>query len=138
MSMDFQRHYYKEDAKQFVAIFESVLKEEPNVESPPTEELSPKFISRLCDFLEKSFPSYGNFDTAIGNELRKFMQGDNQQVKAIKKKIHSAINKAKEKYLDTVQNKCEKLQVVPKMPKEEAPVPKQSTGENKPYVPNEL
>jgi len=134
--MNFQEHYYGKDAKEFVKLFEGYLTEYLDGESEPTSELDPQFISRLCDYLEKCFPSYGNFNTAISTELRNVMKGDNNQIQKMKKKIHDAINKAKAKFLDTVQNKCEKIQVVPKKPKE--PKVPEPAGEEQPYGPNEL
>ena len=77
--------------------------------------LDPQFISRLCNYLEKRFPNYGDFDFAVGNEIRLYMQqSDNTYVKKVKQRIHDIINKAKAKFLRDIYNKVEKVKVLPK------------------------
>jgi len=125
--MDFQNHYFTEEAKIFA---EQVLKE---YQDEFAQELSPEFISRLVNHLEKMFPAYGDFDQQIGNEIRKYMSGeDNKKVKNMKKRLHDIILKLKVKFLVGVQNKAERLKVVPRQKMEphniNVTVPPPSTG----------
>ena len=110
--MNFSEHYFKEDdAKKFAN--EVILMVE---EETASVEIDPAFISGLSNYLEKCFPAYGNFDVAVGNEIRKYMKGDNSYVKKIKKRIHEIINKCKSKFLHDVTNRTEKIKVQPKDP----------------------
>jgi hypothetical protein len=107
--LNFQEHYFS-DSMEFIALVNRMLKEEDDF----TASLNPQFVSRLSNYLEKGFPSFGDFNTAVGVELRKYMQGDNDQIRKMQRKIHNIINKAKEKFLHGIQAKCEKILVVPK------------------------
>jgi hypothetical protein len=109
--MNFKEHYFQE-GKQFAQLVESVLMEEIEV----TDELSQVFVNRLSNYLEKCFPTYGDFNQKVGVELRQHMKGDNNQIKKMQQKIHAIINKEKDKFLRNLQNKCEKIRVVPKNP----------------------
>lgn len=106
--MNFQEYYY-EDKGLFEQYFREVIDDTADV-----EEINPEFVSRLCSYLEKGIPTHATLNSSLGQELRKYIKGDNDQIKKIKKKIIDAINKAKVKFLDAIENKCEKIQVVPK------------------------
>lgn len=102
--------YYFDDSMRFIDLVNKMLKEEAEF----TASLDPVFITRLSNYLEKSFPSFGDFNMAVGVELRKFMKGDENQLRKMQKKIHNIITKAKDKFLQNIQAKCDKIQVVPK------------------------
>jgi hypothetical protein len=101
--------YYYQDPLEFVSMVNDMLKEDIEF----TSSLDPIFIARLSNYLEKRFPSFGDFNTAIGLELRKYMSGDNNQIKKMQRKIHNVINKAKEKFLHSIEDKCNKIRAVP-------------------------
>jgi len=110
--MKFAEHYFKEDAaKSFAKEVILMVEEETS-----STEIDPAFISGLANYLEKRFPTYGDFDVAIGNEIRKYMKGDNSYVKKIKKRIHEIISKCKSRFLHDVTNKTEKIKIQPKDP----------------------
>lgn len=97
------------DAKAFTNEVRLLMEEES-----ASIGLNPTFVSRLCNYLEKRFPDYGDFDLAVGNEIRQYMQGDNVYVKKVKQRIHDIINKAKNKFLRDIHNKVDKIKVQPK------------------------
>jgi len=134
--MNFKEHYFTEEAKIFADYVKQQLNELNDEGSEDIDSLSPEFVNRLCNYIEKVFPAYGDFDSAIGNEIRKYMKGDNNQIKKMKKKLHDVINKAKSKFLDTIQNKCEKIKVVPKKPNDQDSQP--ATGEQQQDAPSEF
>jgi hypothetical protein len=102
--------------------------------------IDPAFTSKLCNYLEKRFPNYGDFDLAVGNEIRQYMKGENTYVKKVKQRIHDIINKAKQKLLRDVQNKVDKIKILPKEkskpPSSFGPVTSDNpmAGENPPNV----
>jgi hypothetical protein len=108
--MNFSKHYFTEDAKAF-ANEVKLLIEQDDVASV---SINPMFVSRLCNYLEKRFPNYGDFDIAVGNEIRQHMQGDNSYVKKVKQRIHDIINKSKSKFLRDIHNKVDKIKILPK------------------------
>lgn len=84
-------------------------------ENDETVGLDSKFITRLINYIDSVFPSYGDLDSNIDNELRKVMLiGDGVDVKKVKKKINAILLKAKHKLLNDIKNKAEKIQVIPK------------------------
>jgi len=104
---------YEEIISETKKEIKSVLTEEE--ENYNVDNIDPKFISRLLNYVDsKCFFSYGDFDVAVGNEIRKYMKGDNSYVKKVKKRIHDIINKARNKFLMDVSNKIEKIKVQPK------------------------
>jgi len=114
----FQDHYFQEsEAKAFTNEVKLLIEEES-----ASVGLNPAFVSRLCNYLERRFPNYGDFDVAVGNEIRQYMQGDNSYIKKVKQRIHEIINKAKSKFLRNIQDKVEKVKILPK----EEPKPPQS------------
>jgi hypothetical protein len=138
--VNFQEYYFKEDdAKAFVNEVMLILEEESD-----SIGLNPAFIAGMSNYLEKCFPSYGNFDVAVGNEIRKYMKGDNSYVKKVKKRIHEIINKCKGRFLHDVINRTEKIKVQPKeKPKAKPPIyndplmsDEPSTGDAPPNVAN--
>lgn len=110
--MNFSDHYFKEaDAKEFADEVRLILEEES-----ASIGINHAFISGLSNYLEKRFPAYGDFDVAIGNEIRKYMKADNSYVKQVKKRIHDIINKCKARFLHDITIKVEKIKVQPKDP----------------------
>lgn len=108
--MNFKEHYFNEsDAKLFTEEVRLVLEQEQE-----SIGIDPVFISRLCNYIEKGFPSYGNFQAAITNELRSRIDGDNSYVKSVRKRIIEIVNKCRDKFLHDVANKVEKIKVQPK------------------------
>ena len=108
--MNFEKHYFKEDtAKAFANEVRLILEEES-----ASIGLEPAFVAGMSNYLEKCFPSYGDFDVAVGNEIRKYMKGDNSYVMKVKKRIHEIINKCKSKFLHDMTNRVEKIKVQPK------------------------
>jgi len=107
--MNFSEHYFIEDAKAFTKEVMLIVEEET-----ASVGLDPAFVAGLSNYLEKCFPSYGDFDVAVGNEIRKYMKGDNSYVKKVKKRIHEIINKCKSRFLHDLTNKVEKIKVQPK------------------------
>lgn len=102
-------------------------------ENEETVALDSKFITRLINYIDGVFPSYGDLDSNINNELRKVMKvGDGTDVKKVKKKIHNILMKCKAKLLHTLKDKAEKIQVEPK--NNESGVPElQESSELKEY-----
>jgi hypothetical protein len=108
--MKFVEHYFTEDiAKQFAKEVCLIFEEES-----ASVGIDQSFISGLTNYLEKRFPTYGDFDLAVGNEIRKYMKGDNSYVKKVKKRIHEIINKCKSRFLHDITNKVEKINIQPK------------------------
>lgn len=117
--MKFAEHYFKEsDAKAFANEVRLILEEES-----PSIGIDPAFVAGMCNYLEKCFPNYGDFDVAVGNEIRKYMKGDNSYVKKVKKRIHEIINKSKSKFLHDVGNRVEKIKIQPKANPQQPPAP---------------
>lgn len=116
--MNFSEHYFKEETiKEFVNEVKMIVEQEMQ-----TVEINPMFVSRLCNYLEKRFPNYGDFDVAVGNEIRQYMQGDNSYVKKVKQRIHDIITKAKSKFLRDVHNKVDKIKVQKKVAPKSSPI----------------
>lgn len=117
--MNFSQYYFTDNElkEQFLNEVSLLLKEDED-----TNNIDPIFVSRLMNYLEKVFPSYGSFDGAVGKELIKYVKGDQKHIKKIKKKIHDIISKARVKFLDTVQNKIERVSVTPRN-KSPKPIP---------------
>ena len=107
--MKFSEHYFKEEISSMIKEVTLIIEEES-----ASIEIDKTFISRLSNYLEKKFPAYGDFDVAIGNEIRKFMKGDNSYVLKVKTRIHDIINKGKAKFLHDIVNKTGKIKVQPK------------------------
>jgi len=107
--MNFTEYYFNEEAKLFAKEVRTLL--EADMESIGIDD---KFINSLINHLEQKFPSYANFNTAISNELRKFVHADNNYIKKIKSRIHEIITKCKTKFLHDVTIKVEKIRVLPK------------------------
>lgn len=85
--------------------------------------IPPRFVARLLNYLEsKCFVSFGDFDTAIGNEIRQYMKGDNSYVKKVKQRIHEIINKARNRFLRDVNIKVEKIKVQPRSKPKSSPL----------------
>jgi hypothetical protein len=105
--MEFHEYYFKDDeAKIFVEECRVLMTEDEDI-----QHLDPVFISKMCNYLEKLFPTYGDFDRRVGNEIRSFVKSDNKQILKVKRKIRDIINKAKEKFLDKVSRNCENITV---------------------------
>jgi vacuolar-type H+-ATPase subunit I/STV1 len=121
----FQEHYFQEDDKES---FINEVKDELNKlllqeQETFSSEINPQFITRLLNYLEsRCFVSYGEFDQKVGNEIRQYVKGDNSYIKKVKQRIHEIINKAKSKFLRNIQDKVEKVKILPK----EEPKPPQS------------
>lgn len=107
--MDFNEHYFNEEAKLFAQEVRILL--EADMESIGIDD---KFINSLVNHLEQKFPSYANFNTAISNELRKYVHADNNYIKKIKSRIHEIITKCKTKFLHDITIKVEKIKILPK------------------------
>jgi len=108
--MNFEKHYFTEDsAKKFADEVRLILEEES-----ASIGIDSTFIAGMANYLEKCFPAYGDFDVAIGNEIRKYMKSDNNYVQKVKKRIHEIINKCKSKFLHDVANRVEKIKIQPK------------------------
>ena len=106
----FQEHYFQEsEAKSFANEVKLLVEEEVS-----SVGINPLFISRLTNYLERRFPNYGDFDTAVGNEIRIYIKGDNAYIKKVKQRIHEIIHKAKAKFLRSIQDKVEKVKILPK------------------------
>lgn len=77
------------------------------------ELISKDFAVKLTNYLDKKLDlEFGTFDTAVCNEIRKYMdESDNKVVKKVKEKIHKIIVKEKHDFLKRVQNKMERLRV---------------------------
>jgi len=115
--MKFTEYYFREsEAKQFANEVRIILEDES-----PSIGIDSAFIAGMCNYLEKCFPNYGDFDVAVGNEIRKHMVGDNSYVKKVKKRIHEIITKAKSKFLHDVYNKVEKIKIQPKRKPQQPP-----------------
>lgn len=115
--MKFTEYYFREsEAKQFANEVRIILEDES-----PSIGIDSAFIAGMCNYLEKRFPNYGDFDVAVGNEIRKYMKGDNSYVKKVKKRIHEIITKAKGKFLHDVYNKVEKIKIQPKRNPQQPP-----------------
>lgn len=116
--MKFSEYYFTErDAKVFVNEVRLILEEES-----ASVGINPVFVSRLCNYLEKGFPNYGDFDNAVGNEIRQYMKGDNSYVKKVKQRIHEIINKARNRFLRDVNIKVEKIKVQPRSKPKSSPL----------------
>jgi len=108
--MNFAEHYFNEDnARAFASEVMPLIEQEA-----ASIGIDPAFTTGLANYLEKRFPTYGDFDVAIGNEIRKYMKGDNSYVKKVKKRIHEIIQKCKNRFLHDITNKVEKIKVQPK------------------------
>lgn len=106
----FEEYYFQEsEAKAFANEVKLLVEEEVS-----SVGINPTFISRLTNYLERRFPNYGDFDTAVGNEIRIYIKGDNAYIKKVKQRIHEIINKAKAKFLRSIQDKVEKVKILPK------------------------
>lgn len=117
MKNKFEEHYFQEsEAKAFANEVKLLVEEEVS-----SVGINPTFISRLTNYLERRFPNYGDFDTAVGNEIRIYIKGDNAYIKKVKQRIHDIINKAKAKFLRNIQDKVEKVKVLPKEEPKPAP-----------------
>ena len=93
--MEFKYHYMSEESEQ--------------------KPLSDQFIGSLMNYLEKRFPSFGDLDNGINSELRKYMEvGDGKDVTKVKKKIGDIVQAEKQRYLNKVRGRVEKIMVVPK------------------------
>jgi hypothetical protein len=91
--------------------------EQPGIEEIKggKEPLNKEFSIKLCNYLEHLFPGFGTFDSQILNELRNYIdETDNKLVKKTKEKIHGIILDEKKKFLKRIQNRMERLEVVPK------------------------
>lgn len=116
--MKFSEYYFTEsDAKVFVNEVRLILEEES-----ASVGINPVFVSRLCNYLEKGFPNYGDFDNAVGNEIRQYMKGDNSYVKKVKQRIHEIITKARNRFLRDVNIKVEKIKVQPRSKPKSSPL----------------
>lgn len=135
--MNFSKFYFKEnEAKDFTDEVKVLIEQDL-----ASVNINPIFISRLCNYLEKGFPNYGDFDVAIGNEIRQYMKGDNIYVKKVKQRIHDIINKSKNKFLRDVHNKVDKIKILPKEEPKPSPLhtnpllsDEPTQGEDPPYV----
>jgi hypothetical protein len=95
-------------------------------ENEDMNTLDPKFITRLINYIDKLFPSYGNLDHNISIELKSIMDNkDTKDIQKVKKKIHNILMKCKSKLLTRVKDQVEKISIGPKQneePKEETNV----------------
>jgi len=123
--MNFQEYYFSdENKKMFMNSIENdlniLLSEEKDY---ITTNISTDFIKRLLNYLEtKCFVSYGDFDTAVGNEIRKYMCSDNKYVKKVKQRIHEIITKARNRFLRDINVKVEKIKVQPRSKPKSSPL----------------
>jgi hypothetical protein len=87
--------------------FDSLLKENDNMTS-----LDGKFITRLINYLDGLFPSYGNLDQNISVELKNIMKdNDSKDIQKVKKKIHNILMRCKSKLLTKVKDQVERINI---------------------------
>ena len=84
-------------------------------EAMKIQSLDSKFVTKLMNYLESVFPSYGEFSQNINTELKKVVPvGDEEKMKEfgkVKKKIHDIVTKAKQKFLNDVEKKVTDLKI---------------------------
>jgi len=97
--MNFEKHYFTE-REDFLEDITKSLNEDKNFD--------PIFIQKIIQYFEKSFPSFSNFDTALGSELRNYVGTDSKKVKMMKKRLHRIVTTAKTKFLSDIRNKVER------------------------------
>jgi hypothetical protein len=125
--MDFLNYYFADNKQSFLDEVKKELGYFVLSEDEHSTSLDPVFISGLCNYLEKKFPSFGDLNQVVSIELRKYINGDNAYYKSVRQRIYDIINKLKNKFLKDIENKMEKIQVIPK------PIPKSS-----PIVTNQI
>ena len=88
---------------------------EEAIQNDGKEVINQQFTVKLINYLDSLFPSFGTFDSQILNEIRKNVdETDGKAVKKTKEKIHSIILDEKKKFLKKIQNRMERLRVIPK------------------------
>lgn len=123
MLISFNNFYFKEQEAFIKEVKEELNKLVLQEQEIVSKGIDPQFIARLLNYLEsRCFVSYGEFDQKVGNEIRKYVQADNSYIKKIKQRINDIIIKARNKFLKSIQDKVEKVKMLPK----EEPKPPQS------------
>lgn len=106
--------------------------EEEAVSSDPST-LDGTFVTKLIDYLDKGFSSYGQTDSAIKAELKKTMpvgtEEKMKEVTRVKKKINDVIAREKKRFLDRVSGKVEDIKIKP-VEKVEEPETKEKEDNN--------
>ena len=79
--------------------------------------LDNKFIVSLVNHLDEKLKlEFGSFDSAICNEVRKYMdESDGKEVKKVKERIHKIILDEKRKFLKRIQTRMEQFKVPKKI-----------------------
>ena len=104
------------------------MQEELTYEETEKSPLNREVVSKLINYLEKRFPSYNDMSDAINVELRNYIKvEDGKPVASAKKKIMKILKDEKDKYLERVKSKAEKLQVITKVKKQKPVEPERES-----------